>query len=121
MIHIMGTCVTVGILSLNGYSFLPSELRPLHGKVVPLLWEHNGSPDKAGESIEPSNIIGRATTYWHEPSLQLRYIGKVEEQYSSLVRDSNGVSIGCYFKQLGFWPTKILLEEVRLCKYPSFA
>lgn len=119
-VYIMGTAVTVKSFSGNGWLFVPSELRPLHGKTIPLLWQHIGTPNKAGEKIEPQHIIiGQATTYWHEPSLELRYYGGVKEQFAALVSKAKGVSIGAHFQQLGAWVCDIQLEEISLTENPS--
>jgi hypothetical protein len=118
-VYITGTAVTVGRFSGNGWLFLPSELKPLHGKTIPLLWQHIGTPSKKGESIQPQHIIGEATTYWHELSVELRYYGEVKEQFAELVNKANGVSVGAHFRQLGAWACDILLEEISLTESPS--
>lgn len=98
--------------SKNKRYYPAEELSKLHGKQVPLLWMHEGTPQEAGDTIPEDKIIGHCTVYWK--GSYLLYVGKVKEEFSWCVSLAKGASIGAHFKQDLLFVTDIHLEEVSL-------
>jgi hypothetical protein len=65
-------------ISLNGNLYLPEELARVHGRTVPVLWNHEGSPRSKGDAISQSDIIGTMHLSWDPDLLQLRYEAEVD-------------------------------------------
>lgn len=87
-------------LSRNGRFYPPSALAKLSGMTVPMLWAHNGTPEEKFDQIPADKIIGEATVHWDSEMQQLKYEGKVKEEYSDFVKkyaDQLQVSIGAHY------------------------
>lgn len=112
-------------VSRNGRFYPPESLAALDGKIVPILWAHQGTPMKVGDQIPQDKIIGQATVHWDSFMQQLKYEGKVEEQYSSILKQypELGVSIGAHYRNNHFcvkggscydMATDLIFEEISL-------
>lgn len=66
-------------ISRNGNLYLPEELAKAHGKTVPVLWNHEGSPKNASEPVNQSDVIGTMRLFWDPDLMQLNYEAEVEK------------------------------------------
>jgi hypothetical protein len=60
-------------ISRNGSLYLPEELAKADGKVVPILWNHEGSPADDCSQINPADVIGTMLLTWDADLMQLKY------------------------------------------------
>jgi hypothetical protein len=115
-------------VSLNGRLYLPDDLARLHETIVPLLWAHQGTPERVGESVPSNKIIGKATVTWDSEKMQLKYAGEVYPEYKQLLEIKElGVSIGAHYVPkmvcgVGAcyeMATNLILEEISLTPSPG--
>lgn len=88
-------------LSRNGRFYPPSELAKLDGRTVPILWAHQGTPEQKTDPIPEDKIIGQATVHWDSDLQQLKYEGKIKEEYAGFVKkyaDKLQVSLGAHYR-----------------------
>ncbi|NWG38087.1 hypothetical protein [Nitrososphaera sp.] len=83
-------------ISRNGNLYLPEELAKAHGKTVPVLWNHEGSPKNAGEPVNQSDVIGTMRLSWDPDLMQLNYEAEVERE---LPETPLHTSLGAFFER----------------------
>lgn len=113
MIPIAGVLAVVG-WSRNRRYYPAARLQELHGQSVPVLWMHEGTPEKPRAKIPQEKIIGHATVLWD--GAKLLYAGRVEDQFEWMVKEAKGVSMGAHYEQDLLFVGKIYLEEISLVK-----
>ncbi|MGI0024208.1 MAG: hypothetical protein ACREA4_03555 [Nitrososphaera sp.] len=65
-------------ISRNGNLYLPEELAKADGKVLPVLWNHEGSPTDRSETVNPTDIIGTMLLTWDPDLMQLKYQAELD-------------------------------------------
>lgn len=81
-------------ISRNGNLYLPEELEKAHGRTVPVLWNHEGSPKSAGDPVRQSDVIGTMNLFWDPELMQLKYEAEVDRD---LPETPLHTSLGAFF------------------------
>lgn len=127
MIPVYGVLAVEG-WSENGKHYYAARLKELHGVSVPILWMHQGSPEKVTDKIPEDKIIGHCTVYWNGQCLL--YVGEVKDEFKWCVKLAKGTSIGVFHESIPLFASlfehhaagKMKLVEVSLvtaCGIPS--
>lgn len=85
-------------ISRNGNLYLPEELARAHGRTIPVLWNHQGSPRRAGEQVDPQDIIGTMHLSWDPDLLQLKYEAELDRELPAGVTALH-TSLGAFFER----------------------
>lgn len=83
-------------ISRNGNLYLPEELAKAHGKTVPVLWNHEGSPKSAGDPVNKSDVIGSMRLFWDAELMQLKYEAEVDRDLPNAPLHT---SLGAFFEK----------------------
>jgi hypothetical protein len=83
-------------ISRNGNLYLPEELAKAHGRTVPVLWNHEGSPKSAADPVSESGIIGSMRLFWDAELMQLKYEAEVDRDLPSTPLHT---SLGAFFEK----------------------
>lgn len=83
-------------ISRNGNLYLPEELAKAHGRTVPMLWNHEGSPKSTTDPVNQSNIIGSMRLFWDPDLMQLKYEAEVDRD---LPDTPLYTSLGAFFEK----------------------
>lgn len=83
-------------ISRNGNLYLPEELEKAHGRTVPVLWNHEGSPKSASEPVRQSDVIGAMRLFWDSDLMQLKYEAEVDRDLPEIPLHT---SLGAFFER----------------------
>lgn len=83
-------------ISRNGNLYLPEELAKAHGRTVPVLWNHEGSPKSATDPVNESDVIGSMRLFWDAELMQLKYEAEVDRDLPSTPLHT---SLGAFFEK----------------------
>lgn len=83
-------------ISRNGNLYLPEELAKADGRVIPVLWNHEGSPVDGCSRISPTDVIGTMLLTWDAELMQLKYQADLYKELPSEI--PLYTSLGAFFE-----------------------
>jgi ribosomal protein L12E/L44/L45/RPP1/RPP2 len=81
-------------ISRNGNLYLPEELAKADGRIIPVLWNHEGTPEDRSASVDPALVIGTMKLSWDPTLMQLKYEADVDRELPDIPLHT---SLGAFF------------------------